>query len=160
MARSAPHGSELALVVETPDVLKNQKLAFVDDLSEWSVPLLRIGLIITTYLDSIAKLVTKDFARGPTHVLVPSREDDFVGREFSAVGEKEGTGLDLADFLALFDFDLAVDDKLGGADINVVASAALEVFHEEAYLGSFSKDICYVVNDGGRRYTGIVWSMV
>ena len=40
--------------------------------------------------------------------------------------------LDGFDGIALLDLDFAVCDELGGADVDVVASAAGHVFHEEA----------------------------
>lgn len=36
--------------------------------------------------------------------------------------------------MALFDFDQAVNDKLGGANVDVVPAAAVEVFHKEACM--------------------------
>ena len=40
--------------------------------------------------------------------------------------------VDPRDFVPLFDFDFAGGDELGGADVDVVAPAAVEVFGEEA----------------------------
>lgn len=69
----------------------------------------------------ICHLVAENDARLRAHVLVARREDDLVGFEFRSIGKLEAVGEDLSDFLALLDFDFAVDDELGGADVDVVA---------------------------------------
>ena len=103
VARLAPHGAQLALRVEPPDVL-----------------------------DAVRERVAKDGARLRAHVLVARREDDLVRRQLGAVGEPDRVRQHLGDLLALLDFDLAVDDELRGPDVDVVAPAALEVLHEQA----------------------------
>lgn len=103
MARPSPHGAQLAFLVEPGHIL-----------------------------DAVGQLVAEDPpGRGP-HVGVSGCEDDLVGRQLLAIGEGEGVAVDGTDLLALLDVDLAVGDERGGADVDVIAAAALEVFHEEA----------------------------
>lgn len=82
--------------------------------------------------DTVGYFITEDLSRLRPHVLVPSGEDDLVRFEFRAICKADAVWEDLIDFLALLHFDLSVDDQLRTADVDVVASAALEVFHEEA----------------------------
>lgn len=69
----------------------------------------------------VRDLVAKDEARLGPHVLVACGENDLVGLELRSVGELESVREHLCDFLAMLDLDLAVDDELGGADVDVVA---------------------------------------
>lgn len=80
-------------------------------------------------------------ARLRAHVLVSCREDDFVRAEFRPVREAQAAGQDLGDLLALFDFDLAVCDHLARANVDVVSTAALEVFEQETGVVGAAVDL-------------------
>ena len=103
MARPPPHGPQLALLVEPPHIL-----------------------------DPFRQLVAEDLPRRAPHVLVSRRENDLVGRQFRAVGKGQRVWVDGRDFLPLLDVDFAVGDERGGADVDIIPAATLEVFHEEA----------------------------
>lgn len=103
MARAAPYHSRFAFLVEPPHVLH-----------------------------AVRERIAEDLAGRGAHVLVAGGQDDFVGGELGRVGEHDGVRADAADFPALLDFDGAIDDELGGPDVNVVPAAAVQVFHEDA----------------------------
>ena len=103
MARLPPHSPQLALLVKAPDVF-----------------------------DAVRQRISKDLPRLRAHVLVPGREDDLVRVQLRPVPEAHGVRQDLVDLLALLDLDLAVDDELRRAHVDVIPAAALEVFHKQA----------------------------
>lgn len=102
VATLLPHDSHLALIVEAPDIT-----------------------------DLVGNFVTEHDPGLGSHVLVACGKDDLVGFELAAVGEAEAVGENGVDLLAVLDLDLALGDQLGSADVDVVASAALEVLEEE-----------------------------
>lgn len=79
----------------------------------------------------------KDGTRLRPHVLVAGSENDLVGRELRPVGELEPVGAHLGDLLAVLHLDLAVDDELRGANVDVVA---FEFFLNFFFLATISKD--------------------
>lgn len=81
MSSLAPHGSDLALFIESPNIL-----------------------------DLVGQLVTKDVSSLRSHVLVAGGEDDLVCWKFGTICEFQAVGLDFCDFLALLDLDFAVDN--------------------------------------------------
>ncbi len=103
MARPPPHGAQLPFLVEAPDGL-----------------------------DALAQLVAEDLPRRGAHVRISRSKHNFVGGQFRAVGKGERVLVDGLDLLALLDVDLAVGDEGRGADVDVVAAAALKVLNEEA----------------------------
>jgi len=76
------------------------------------------------------QFLAKDLSSLCPHVQVASCEDDFIGFELRAVVEAHAVGEDFGDFAALLDADGAGGDERGGADVDVVAAAALEVLYE------------------------------
>lgn len=83
-------------------------------------------------LHLLAHLLPEYPHRGRPHVVVPRRKDNLVRLKDTPVGKLNAVWQDLLDFLPLFDGDLAVDDELGGANVDVVAAAALPVLEDEA----------------------------
>ena len=102
MAAATPDGSHLSFAVPAPDITK-----------------------------PICHLVSKDDPRLCPHVLVSRCEDYLVCLELRAISEPESMGEDLGDLLALLDLDLAVCDHLAGAYVDIVTSAALQVFDQQ-----------------------------
>jgi len=78
------------------------------------------------------ELVSKYGARLRPHVGVARGEDDFVGFDLGSVGKPYAVWQDGGHLLSLFDLNLAIDNELRSANVDVVPSATLEVFHEEA----------------------------
>lgn len=93
----APQGPDFALLIKAPDIL-----------------------------DLIRELVAEDTSGLSAHVFVAGSKDDFVGRQFGAVCKFQAVGLDLGDLLTLLDLNLAVDDQLTGANIDIVSTSTLE----------------------------------
>ena len=95
-------------------------------------PETRASNIEHAYLDSFCKFFSKYLPCCTPHVLVAGGEDNFVRCQLCAVREQETMRFDLFNFLALLDFDLAVNDQLRSANIDVVPAPSLEIFHEKA----------------------------
>jgi len=72
----------------------------------------------------------KDLSSLCPHIQVARCEYDLVGFEFRSVVEAHTVGEDFGDFAALLDPDGAQGDERGGADVDVVTAAALEVLDE------------------------------
>lgn len=53
-----------------------------------------------------------------TKSALPSGKYDLISLQFGAIGEQQSMRLDLRDLLALFDFDLAINDKLTCSHVN------------------------------------------
>ena len=97
----------------------------------------QLALLIKT--PNIAQLRLQFFAKDLTslcpHIQVAGCKYDLVGGEFGAVGEAYALREDFGDLAALLDADGAGGDEGGGADVDIVAAAALEVLYEEAGVG-------------------------
>ena len=94
-----PHGSQLALFIEAPYIFQ-----------------------------LIGRSVSKDLSGRSTHVLIPSCKNDFISLQFGAISEQQAMRLDFCDILTLFDFDLAINDKLTCSNVDALR------FPESAYL--------------------------
>ncbi|KAI6777340.1 hypothetical protein HG530_001285 [Fusarium avenaceum] len=80
----------------------------------------------------ICNRITKHHPRLGAHVLVPRRKDNLISLQLRTVRKAKTMGQNSFDLLAVLHLDLAVGDELGGANVDVVASAALEVLHQKA----------------------------
>jgi hypothetical protein len=69
-----------------------------------------------------------------SHVGIARREDNFIGLDFGSVGKEDPVGEDGVYLLAVLDRDFPVDDELGSANIDVVASTALVILGKKTAI--------------------------
>lgn len=79
----------------------------------------------------VGGIISDDSADGISHRSVSSCKDDDVCLSKVAIGKLQSVGVDLLDLLSLLDLDLSLGDKLGAADVQVVATSISEVLHEK-----------------------------
>jgi hypothetical protein len=78
----------------------------------------------------VGDILADEIGGKTVHRAVAGRIDDKIGRQLRPVVEPDASLGDLLDLAAL-ELDLAVDDKLARADVDVIARAVPQVFHEQ-----------------------------
>jgi hypothetical protein len=84
--------------------------------------------------DLVGDLARDDRRHGFVHRLIAGAGDDRVGRQFAAVVEQDSGWRQRLDLDSAADADLAVDDQIRGADVDVIARAGAVGLHQQPGL--------------------------
>src|SRR5689334_3639227 len=82
--------------------------------------------------DPLRNVFRDDLCDLSIHGLIAGRINDELGGQLAAVCQDDGSLLDLADLDAALHLDLAADDKVRCADVDVIAGGGAPGLHRQA----------------------------
>src|SRR6266702_120744 len=96
----------------------------------WAGVLGRVRAEPPDLADLVGRVPADEVGHKAVHRAVAGRMDDYIGGQFLAIVDPDAVRRDFLD-LTCGQLDLAVDDEVRGADIDVIAGAAPQIFHEQ-----------------------------